>query len=192
MSAAALIGGCACGFVVAVAALIGLGAARTSRRSPRGIAGQLRKHREFAIEISDTRARNIAFWDPSTPWGPRNGIRGPGYGTYRVDESGLVHLLWTASGQPPRELIGPFPEYVLRKQRREGPNRWAMRVVLALTISPTSGFLLAYATVGGGTSERVAGGAAAALASFMLAYVVLFFLVRHAMARRDGNKSGVS
>ena len=95
-------------FVLYVIALLAYSTWRGWRTTT--VAGVQRRLRQPGDQVQVRIGYQGAFvraWDPSRPLGPSKGVRGAGYGSYRLNELGQVTLTWHPVGGHVRELTGP-------------------------------------------------------------------------------------
>jgi hypothetical protein len=74
-------------------------------------------------------------WDPSKPVGYSNGILGPGYATYWLDDLGQVNLHFQPPSGSPLHVAGPVPQNLpepLYRSRRYKRLSHRTNVALAL------------------------------------------------------------
>lgn len=80
-------------------------------RTARGVQRQLRRPGdEVKVRIGWYGGALLSAWDPARQPGPRNGVFGPGYGTYQLEPDDQVTLTWHPVGGQVRELTGPRTE----------------------------------------------------------------------------------
>jgi hypothetical protein len=120
---------------------------------------------------------SVRIWDPSRPFGPGNGVRGAGYGSYRLNESEQITLTWHPVGGRVQVLTGPRVELVPIAARVRARRLLITMIVLYAAVLAAAGL-----TVGLFTDNLGLGLAAVGIAVCVLPLFAAARRTKHAGA----------
>jgi hypothetical protein len=107
--------------------------------------------------------------DPSRPFGPGNGVRGAGYGSYRRDELEQITLTWHPVGGRVQVLTGPRVELVPIAARVRARRLLITMIVLYGAVLAAAGLTIGLLTDNLGLGLAAVGIAACLLPLFAAA-----------------------
>jgi hypothetical protein len=165
--------------------LMGYSVTRAMKTFPKGITRRLtepRSHVDVPVRATG------GTWNPGRPLGPGNRIPGPGRASYRLDEDGMVDLVFRSRAGHEERFSGPIPEN-LRSDSEVGRRnrRIRRRIYLLYAAFLSAGYAVAAGVARGPTFKRLDLGFIGVLVA-MVAAQVLVLMVRVGAAGRSLTK----